>query len=721
MTKTKIKLSHNQHRALLSDTLPFEVPICFSNRHFYNLVRDLDLALTDGAVEWRSSDATADVAFRLIFNIDPAAPVQTREKAIRGKAVEYRSLKLRDQLPITIPFQFDICHRGNDSRRLTVPHPVSQLSAAAFMNRYDSTIIYHCGSSPISIRSPTSVSRYTYFDDRLHATTLTSGKTSGGVEEHGREYDQIGSYFVYRKYNNIYKFFESSQYHEAEKRFNAMIQLDISRCFDSIYTHSLAWALIGKPAVKAAIGASNLTFAGQFDELIRYLNHNETNGIVIGPEFSRIYAECLLQKIDVVLIREIESIRKLVHNRDFRMFRYLDDYFIFFNEESTYQFIYEHLGQRLSDYKLSLNTSKIKRYDKPIITELTIAKNKVSDVISSNIHAELVELPHQEFEPQSMDNTESIQHSPTSVNSDGDSGTGTSHHVTEKVFTATFHVNGRKAIIAFKTALKESGVSYLEIGNYAFALLEKAIASLVKVYDSATSSVRNEREFVLALIEALNICFFIYAATPRVNLAIRLVRIISDTVESCNHLIMNKDLKHHLFKMVFDNCLHQIRKNRSSDFKEVENLYLLLGLACLGREYWLEESTLAEFLGIEVKEGNYERRKPLNYFSLTSALFYMQGKIRYNKLRDFVISHCLAKLKARQAYRYEDTEIIMLFLDLISCPHITDIAKDELAAIYDLQRADWQGLRDLSKNWFVTWHGLKVGEALDAKRSRDVY
>ena len=35
------------------------------------------------------------------------------------------------------------------------------------------------------------------------------------------------------------------------------------------------------------------------------MNYNETNGIVIGPEFSRIFAEVILQQIDTSVEREL--------------------------------------------------------------------------------------------------------------------------------------------------------------------------------------------------------------------------------------------------------------------------------------------------------------------------------------------------------------------------------------------------------------------------------
>jgi hypothetical protein len=335
-----------------------------------------------------------------------------------------------------------------------------------------------------------------------------------GVEEEGREYEQLGSFFVYRRYNNIYKFFESPQYHRAEKRFDAMVQLDISRCFDSIYTHSLAWALIGKQAVKAGLGASNKTFPGLFDELIRSLNYNETNGIVIGPEFSRIYAECLLQKIDQNVIDALRSDYGLEHKRDYRVFRYLDDYFIFFNAESTYSLFYEVLGRELSQYKLALNTSKVKRYEKPIITELTIAKNGISDVIYNGIKAELSEADasppagvscdcHPETRSLGAVSGAAVQEEQQVAETDA-----TTVNVKPNI-KVKFKVDSRSTIVDFKTVLKQSGVGYLEIANFTFAVLEKAITRLIKAFNKASANEGLHQEYVLALIECFEICFFI--------------------------------------------------------------------------------------------------------------------------------------------------------------------------------------------------------------------
>lgn len=112
------------------------------------------------------------------------------------------------------------------------------------------------------------------------------------------------------------------------KKYNKLLKLDISKCFDSIYTHSLAWAILGKDVAKSKIGITNQTFAGEFDRFMQVINYKETNGIIIGPEFSRIFAELILQNVDIRLEEKLSEERHY-HRQDYQIFRYVDDFFFF--------------------------------------------------------------------------------------------------------------------------------------------------------------------------------------------------------------------------------------------------------------------------------------------------------------------------------------------------------------------------------------------------------
>ena len=108
------------------------------------------------------------------------------------------------------------------------------------------------------------------------------------------------TYFKFiKKYSNIYKFYEDYKYQNAEKRFERLYKFDIQSCFDSIYSHSFTWAVSGgKEEYKKHLNGKAKSFGDDWDNIMQKMNYNETNGIVIGPEFSRIFAEIILQYID---------------------------------------------------------------------------------------------------------------------------------------------------------------------------------------------------------------------------------------------------------------------------------------------------------------------------------------------------------------------------------------------------------------------------------------
>ncbi len=105
------------------------------------------------------------------------------------------------------------------------------------------------------------------------------------------------SYFSYDGYTLLYKFYDSLKFQSLEKKFACYLRFDIAKCFSSIYTHSISWAVKGKTYSKENAGRAS-PFDDQFDKYIRNMNEGEeTNGIIVwSPEFSRDFAEIILQK-----------------------------------------------------------------------------------------------------------------------------------------------------------------------------------------------------------------------------------------------------------------------------------------------------------------------------------------------------------------------------------------------------------------------------------------
>ena len=392
----KMRLKYKKERAVLSDVLPYETPLTFTNWYFYNFLLRYKIKYNANKIEWPPGDAVVDCIIHLLFGIQGASEKNIKTEISSNKS-ELKQLYVKQRA--TIPFCYRISHKQNEHRELVIPHPQNQLRIIEFYDRYKELIIYYCSISSFSIRHPKKIAKYIFYKDSTHYKNLSDD--SSKVEEVNKEYENLRSFFVYKDYSNVYKFYESNKFHHCEKKYNNLLKLDIAKCFDSIYTHSLAWALLSKERVKTSLKESRETFAGSFDKLMQEINHNETHGIIIGPEFSRIFAELILQSVDRAVEQELLR-HELKHKVDYEIFRYVDDYFIFFNENSTVDKITQVLQVELKKHKLYLNTAKSIRYEKPIITEISIAKQRLASLINKQLVYQLKDIEPTNKEGQSL-------------------------------------------------------------------------------------------------------------------------------------------------------------------------------------------------------------------------------------------------------------------------------------------------------------------------------
>lgn len=690
MAKRRVSLTHRKQRSVLTDMLPFEVPPTFSNRGYYRFLRDNSVEIENGHLRWICKTDVLDRTMRLLFGILPSAGIAEETLTEWGKEKTRRFVPLNKCQMATIPFNFRVAH-NLDGRTLSVVHPRNQVAVASFYATHSALIIYHTSVSEFSIRRPVSVSRYAYFKDKLHEERLDS---VAGVEEEDREYEQLGSYFVYRKYRNIHRFFESYKYHRSEKKYDAMVQIDVSKCFDSIYTHSLPWAVLGKDQTKFSLEESKGTFGGHFDALMQGLNHKETNGIVIGPEFSRIFAEIILQSVDAELIKQLADGANLKHKVHYEIFRYVDDFFVFYNEESAQLKIFETLQEILKGKKLSINTAKIKHYQKPIITEITVAKERISMLLNDEINPVCEEEPLADpAKPPKL--------------------------------KLVCGINANRLIIRYKAAIKETGVTYGDLLNYTFAIFENKVEKLFKAYVASDKSDRDRKRLSNALLAIMEVAFFAYSASPKVNHTIRICRMIATSVDFLHAQGLPYEQKHLLFKYVHDNVIQQLEKNTMSVHREVESLYLLISLSQIGREYWMPVSVLLRHFLIKEEEGTEDYIRPtgfMNHFSVTILLSYIKDKVRYAKLKAFIEAHISAKLEYMKAHCPNDAETLIMLLDLVVCPYISAATKNSIGLIFGLDAAGLASVQSANDHWFTAWGDkFDLGKELDAKRSREVY
>lgn len=150
--------------------------------------------------------------------------------------------------------------------------------------------------------------------------------------------------------------------------FSYFYETDISDCYGSIYTHSLAWAVEGKAYAKAHQQEANL---GNFiDRAIQSMQFGQTNGIPQGSVLMDLIAEILLAYID----SELSS--SLIANNidDYKILRYRDDYRIFVNSSEVGEKILKLLMEILASFGLRLNSTKTSGSENIVISAVKADK-----------------------------------------------------------------------------------------------------------------------------------------------------------------------------------------------------------------------------------------------------------------------------------------------------------------------------------------------------------
>jgi len=132
-----------------------------------------------------------------------------------------------------------------------------------------------------------------------------------------------------------------------------MFVTDITNCYGSLYTHTIAWALMGKDVAKAKRDRSGL-LGNKIDSYIQGMQYGQTNGIPQGSVLSDFIAEMVLCYAD----RELYD--KLISEgiSNYKILRYRDDYRIFCNSKEDIEKIAFFLQEVLSELNFQLNSKK---------------------------------------------------------------------------------------------------------------------------------------------------------------------------------------------------------------------------------------------------------------------------------------------------------------------------------------------------------------------------
>jgi hypothetical protein len=725
--RKKVKLSYSKERVLFSDVLPYECPIIFSNRYFY---RFLAKYLWIG--ELGSHKKTILIQTKRKEEID----AQTFAALLFGcyeKGKPIGELKHMDK-ELFYPYQFNIAHKPNKNRTLSIIHPYNQWQVVNFYEKYKYSILYLCNQSHFSLRKPHKVAQYFYYCDRLHKKL--SGHETDKVELFFNEYENLKTYFSYIKYSNIYKFYEDYRYQRAEKKFKYMVKFDLQSCFDSIYTHTISWATAdGAEKVKILPGYHGSWLGDAFDSLMQSVNARETNGIVIGPEFSRIFAEIILQYVDKKVEIELLSSPKkdnLVHKSDYECYRYVDDYFLFYNNEKERDRFMECLTKWLKVFKLQISPSKTEEYERPFITKVTIAKQQLDALLHSIFSKPLWE----EEGEDTIDDTEL-----------GEEITHKDYEILNKKLNLYLSANTTNAQI--KTVVSECDIKYRDIANYLLEKISQKMDAFLNRYETgfrkleriynidnldievkknaANQANKAQEKLTPLLIALIDIVFFIFNSNRQVNTTLKVQKIMNsiilyarrhgdfDTNLKIRFQTISKDI---IFKKIQDEITLVLTTTGTHRNTLHESLYLLILAKELGTAYLFSPEVLESF--IKKSEMQY------NMFACVILLYYYSNHICYDGLKSELKDEILKKYKqVAETERKRNAELTILTADLMTCPFVEKEFKMNLLKLMGISESSDQKVilrfAKKQKYIFTRWTTFNLNKELQAKISQEVY
>lgn len=130
------------------------------------------------------------------------------------------------------------------------------------------------------------------------------------------------------------------------------VKTDLSRYYGTLYTHVIPWAIHTKSIAKTK--RRDLTLLGNIlDKNLRESNSGQTFGIPIGPDTSLVISEIIGCTLDKIIQDKFKS-------SSIKGFRFVDDYFIYCENQSDSEKVFKFIQSLFTEYQLDINEEKTK-------------------------------------------------------------------------------------------------------------------------------------------------------------------------------------------------------------------------------------------------------------------------------------------------------------------------------------------------------------------------
>ena len=282
---------------------------------------------------------------------------------------------------VSIPLNYTIMKQLQTERTISLLQPLAAMQLYLFICAYQKEMLAVSQKNSVYSLRYHKKNNDLYYKNKNKSIIKYFGDISNNA---GKEIiEQTGMYFNIGPYKSIAAFTTSEEWLRLNLKYSYFAKVDYKSCFDSIYTHTFSW-IIGKD-VNDTKKFKNGSIYCSIDRILMNINARTSNGIVVGPEFSRMVAEILLQTID----NEVFSIlfnKSIRINEQYNVFRFVDDIFIFADSEALTNEIVSLYSNVARKYLLNLNEEKLSKKKIPFVldewlNETNLFTNRASSLI----------------------------------------------------------------------------------------------------------------------------------------------------------------------------------------------------------------------------------------------------------------------------------------------------------------------------------------------------
>lgn len=613
------------------------------------------------------------------------------------KYIEKKSLfpEIMDRLfssddDYTIPLSFKVRKSGGSFRTLSLMHPRSQVKFVEFYEKFDEQILLACQKSRFSIRYPDKIgSKYYIMNPNQNRMKYRSRAISSVEYESRSKY--LSTYFSYRSHTRLHNFFDSDDFRNLEKKYTAFWSVDVSRCFESVYTHSITWALKNKGFAKNNIVPN--TFGAVFDRLMQTTNYNETAGIIIGSEISRIFAEIIFQSIDQNIHARLLKLKRL-EGEHYTIRRYVDDIMIFSISDEVAVDVLNVTVDALREYKFNINDSKTLRASRPFITE----QSKSMRLVKNGYKALLEKLLVADEKSEKKTRTPKVIFNRKSV----------LRTYLEEVKMACFGTPLNYGIVA--------GYLISSFSN----LLINFVDSNLDLNFTDESELNRYANFLYLIIE---IIFHLYTVSPNQNGSIKIGLVVHSACMFFDAKVPQesnsvRSLIYTLSIDFFNSSSFYASAKDNNDYATIESLNMLAAIKILGENFLISPQIIKRIVGIS-------KGRTMSYFEIITLLYYLGNnkESEYVKIKEEAVKQAKKIVSTLDDIK-QNSEKFHLLLDLLACPFIEEETQLALTIslwkhIYHKAPTEVQAKKlqqDFARYpWFTSWSSAEILNSLEKK------